>query len=272
MDASMHLPKWVLLALDDLDRCMIGKQRSAAVGHIQKIRTYLSCFPPSSSSSSFSSSAEAAHKDLSHLVTQHADAVAFRVTQDLESMTPSTACSILSDFSDVTRQLKLLVLLGKSGTAVDFFIRNRGGMLARCLRQFEAGGDTLLSITLLAETFFGLITEACMAFEALFAATSTTATASVAATATSTAATTAATGGGGDAAEGGQDVGEKGGKEGGKEVMMTWPPDCVARIVLWVEREVKYFSELVGRQLGMMRRDVLVGQRSSGGGGVVCGW
>ena len=238
-DASKHLPKWVTLALEDLERCMIEKQRSAAVGHIKKIRTYLFSLPPSTSAA-----AVAAHKDLSLLVTRRADEMASRVIQDLESMAPSTSLSILFDFSDMARQLKLLILLGKSGTAVDFFIRNRGGMIARSLRLLEAGGDTLAYVTLLAERFFGLMAEACVAFEALFAVSSTAVTA---------------------APVGGGKGGKAGGKEGGKEVVViVRPPECFSRLVLWVEGEVRHFAALVGRQLGMMRRDLLVGQRSSG--------
>lgn len=172
---------------------MIEKQRSAAVGHIKKIRTYLFSLPPSTSAA-----AVAAHKDLSLLVTRRADEMASRVIQDLESMAPSTSLSILFDFSDMARQLKLLILLGKSGTAVDFFIRNRGGMIARSLRLLEAGGDTLAYVTLLAERFFGLMAEACVAFEALFAVSSTAVTA---------------------APVGGGKGGKAGGKEGGKEVV-----------------------------------------------------
>ena len=41
--------------------------------------------------------------------------------------------SILFDFNDMARQLRFLIILGKASTAVDFFIRNRGGMMGTCV-------------------------------------------------------------------------------------------------------------------------------------------
>ena len=52
---------------------------------------------------------------------------------------------------------------------MDFFIRNRGGIIERSLRLLEAGGDTLSYVTMLSERFFSLLTDACAAFDTLFA-------------------------------------------------------------------------------------------------------
>ena len=57
----------------------------------------------------------------------------------------------------------------QASTAVDFFIRNRGGIIERSLRLLEAGGDTLSYVTMLSERFFTLLTDACAAFDSLFA-------------------------------------------------------------------------------------------------------
>lgn len=147
-------PKWLLTAVEDVERLIIERQRAQSVQLIERVRVFFSNL----------SGEEGGGQEILVQVNQHAELLCARIIKDLEEMSRS----ILYDFRDTRRQLVMLIVLGKADTAVDFFIRSRGDIVERSMRMMESEGNALSYVTSLSEKFFGHILDACSAFSKLF--------------------------------------------------------------------------------------------------------
>jgi hypothetical protein len=240
------LPVWVAAALEDLDKCIVENQRSVAVNHIVKLRALLASLSPSRASSPHS-------QDLQGRVTSKGKEIAGRIIRELDALAPGANLSILFDFADMAQQLRFLVALDEAETAVDFFVRNKGGVLARALHSPETSGEPLVYVAVLAERFFGLMADACESFDALFAV-SVSEGRSEAITAGGTPITPSPN----FEAFTSTDVENQRGGPMSTPGPSVRPPKCFLRLVLWVEEEVRQFAVLVGRQLRSLRQDWLL--------------
>lgn len=240
------LPAWVAAAMEDLDKCIVENQRSVAVNHIVKLRALLASLSPSRASSPHS-------QDLQRRVTSKGKEIAGRIVRELDALAPGANLSILFDFADMAQQLRFLVALDEAETAVDFFVRNKGGVLARALHSPETSGEPLVYVAVLAERFFGLMADACESFDALF-----TVSVSEGRSEAITAGGTPITPPPNFEAFTSTDVENQRGGPMSTPWPSVRPPECFLRLVLWVEEEVRQFAVLLGRQLRSLRQDWLL--------------